>query len=43
MVVRFVHLMVKIRIFIPELWDFIHEIVGDFSYDALQIENPLVN
>ena len=25
----------EIRIFIPELWDFIHQIVGDFSYDAL--------
>ena len=28
-------LMVKFRIFIPELWDFIHKIVGDFSYVAL--------
>jgi hypothetical protein len=27
--------MVKFRIFIPELWDFIHQIVGDFSYVAL--------
>jgi len=26
---------VKFRIFIPELWDFIHQIVGDFSYVAL--------
>jgi hypothetical protein len=23
------------EIFIPELWDFIHQIVGDFSYVAL--------
>ena len=28
-------LMVKFRIFIPELWDFIHQIVSDFSYVAL--------
>jgi hypothetical protein len=35
MVVRSVYLMVKIRIFISELMDFIHEIVGDFSYVAL--------
>jgi hypothetical protein len=25
----------EIRIFIPELWDFIHQIVGDFSYVTL--------
>ena len=25
----------EISIFIPELWDFIHQIVGDFSYVAL--------
>jgi hypothetical protein len=28
-------LYVEIRIFIPELWDFIHQIVGDVSYVAL--------
>jgi hypothetical protein len=33
----------EISIFIPELWDFIHQIVGDFSYVALSIENPLAN
>jgi hypothetical protein len=26
---------VKFQYFIPELWDFIHQIVGDFSYVAL--------
>jgi hypothetical protein len=25
----------EISIFIPELWDFIHQIVGDFLYVAL--------
>jgi hypothetical protein len=35
MVLRSVYFMVKFRIFIPELWDFIHRIVGDFSYVAL--------
>jgi hypothetical protein len=35
MVLRSVCFMVKFRIFIPELWDFIHRIVGDFSYVAL--------
>ena len=35
--------MVKFRFLIPELWDFIHQIVGDFSYVTLQIENPLAN
>jgi hypothetical protein len=25
----------EISIFIPELWDFIHQIVGDFSYVSL--------
>ena len=29
------YFMVKFRIFIPELWDFIHQIVGDFSYVEL--------
>ena len=29
------YFMVKFRIFIPELWDFIHQIVGDFSYVTL--------
>jgi hypothetical protein len=24
-----------LEFFIPELWDFIHQIVGDFSYVAL--------
>ena len=41
MVLQSVYFMVKFRIFIPELWDFIHQIVGDFSYVALYIENPL--
>jgi hypothetical protein len=41
MVLRSVFFMVKFRFFIPELWDFIHQIVGDFSYVALWIENPL--
>jgi hypothetical protein len=35
MVLRSVYFMVKFRIFIPELWDFIHQIVGGFSYVAL--------
>jgi hypothetical protein len=43
MVLRSVYFMVKFRFFIPELWDFIHQIVGDFSYVALQIENLLAN
>jgi hypothetical protein len=30
-----VFFVVKIRIFIPKLWEFIHEIVDDFSYVAL--------
>ena len=30
-----VYFLVKFRFFIPELWDFIHQIVGDFSYVAL--------
>ena len=30
-----IYIMVKFRIFIPELWDFIHQIVGDFSYVTL--------
>ena len=34
-VVGLYYFMVKFRIFIPELWDFIHQIVGDFSYVAL--------
>jgi hypothetical protein len=34
-VLRSVYFLVKFRIFIPELWDFIHQIVGDFSYVAL--------
>jgi hypothetical protein len=35
MVLQSVYFMVKIRIFIPELWDFIHQIVGNFSYVTL--------
>jgi hypothetical protein len=35
MVLWSVYFMVKFRIFIPELWNFIHQIVGDFSYVAL--------
>ena len=35
MVIRSVYFMAKFWIFIPELWDFIHQIVGDFSYVAL--------
>jgi hypothetical protein len=31
MVLQSVYFMVKFRIFIPELWDFIHQIVGDFK------------
>ena len=31
MVLRSVYFMVKFRIFIPELWDFIHQIVHDFK------------
>ena len=31
----FVYFMVKFRIFILELWDFIHQIVDDFSYVML--------
>ena len=30
-----VYFLVKFQFFIPELWDFIHQIVGDFSYVAL--------
>jgi hypothetical protein len=40
MVLRSVYFMVKFRIFIPKLWDFIYQIVGDFPYVALEIENP---
>ena len=35
MVLRSVSFMMKFRIFIPKLWDFIHQIVDDFSYVAL--------
>jgi hypothetical protein len=31
MVLRSVYFMVKFRIFFPELWDFIHQIVRDFK------------
>ena len=34
-VLRSVNFLVKFRFFIPELWDFIHQIVGDFSYVTL--------
>jgi hypothetical protein len=34
-VLRSVYFLVKFRFFIPELWDFIHQIVDDFSYVAL--------
>jgi hypothetical protein len=34
-VLRSVYFLVKFRFFIPELWDFIHQIVGDFSYVVL--------
>jgi hypothetical protein len=30
-----VYFLVKLQCFIPELWDFIHIIVGDFSYVTL--------
>jgi hypothetical protein len=43
MVIRSVYFMVKFQISIPELWDIIHQIVGDVSYVALSIENPLAN
>ena len=39
-VLRSEYFLVKFRFFIPELWDFIHQIVGDFSYVVLWIENP---
>jgi hypothetical protein len=35
MVLRSVYFMVKFRIFIQELCDFTHQIVGDFLYVAL--------
>ena len=31
-VLRSVYFLVKFRFFFPELWDFIHQIIGDFSY-----------
>ena len=34
-VLRSVYSLVKFRFFMPELWDFIHQNVGDFSYVAL--------
>ena len=42
-VLRSVYSLVKFRFFIPELWDFIHQIVGDLSHVALEIENPFTN
>ena len=30
-----VYFLVKFQFFIPELWDFVHQIVGDFSYVVL--------
>ena len=47
MVLRSVYFMVKFRIFIPELWDFIHQIVCDFkaifriSHCKLRIPLPI--
>ena len=38
MVLRSVYFLVKFRIFIPELWDFIHQIVGNFSCHAVNWE-----
>ena len=32
--------MVKFRIFIPELWDFIHQIVGDFHMLNSKLRTP---
>ena len=37
-VLRSVYFLVKFRFFIPELWDFIHQIVGDFSCRAVNWE-----
>ena len=37
-VLRSVYFLVKFQFFIPELWDFIHQIVGDFSYVAVNWE-----
>ena len=34
-VLQSVYFLVKFWFFIPELWDFIHQIVSDFSYVAL--------
>ena len=34
-ILRSVYFLMKFRFFIAELWDFIHQIVGDFSYVAL--------
>jgi hypothetical protein len=31
----YTNVWLKFQFFIPELWDFIHQIVGDFSYVAL--------
>jgi hypothetical protein len=42
-VLRCVYFLVKFRFFIPELWDFIHQIVGVFSYVTLLIESPSAN
>ena len=43
-VLRSVYLLKKFRFFIPELWDFIHQIVGNFLYVAcckLRTPSPL--
>jgi hypothetical protein len=45
MVLRSIYFMAKFRIFIPELWDFIHQIVRDFMaifrMSCCKLRNPL--
>ena len=45
MILRSVYFMVKFRIFIPELWDFIHQIVRDlkaiFRMSRCKLRTPL--
>jgi hypothetical protein len=45
MVLRSIYFMAKFRIFIPELWDFIHQIVRDFMaifrMSRCKLRNPL--
>ena len=47
MVLRSLYFMVKFRIFIPELWDFIHKIVHDFKaifrMSRCKLRTPLPN